>query len=183
MARTTTIQDYIALSLTKCKEMGYFVPNATAEGVITWSSNGQAIAAVRFRTDTTENRCYIAYTKADGTQVTQKVWLRWHSSNLNNGGYYYFVCPVTGRSCRKLYFVGGRFVSRYGFKCLYEQQTKSRAQRDNPLFGFLDVEAQLETLERQRYRRMTYKGKPTPFARKYERLVNKANRYYERTGL
>lgn len=183
MAQTATIQDYIALSLTKCKQLGYFVPNSTVEGVISWNVGGEEIAAVRFQTDTTNNRCAIAYRKADGEDVTQKVWLRWRASNLNRGGYYYFVCPVTGRSCRKLYLVGGRFVSRFAFKALYEQQTKSRARRDNPLFGFLDAEAQLEQLERQRYRRMTYRGKPTPFARKYERLLNKANGYYEKAGL
>lgn len=190
MRHTATIDEYITLNITRCKKIGYFQPNTVQEGTVSWRNNGEVYAAIKLTTDTFNHTCTLHYFY-NGNEVKETVRLRWRSSNLDNSaniwekgrGFYYFVCPVTGRSCRKLYFVGGRFVSRYGFKCLYEQQTKSRAQRDNPLFGFLDVEAQLETLERQRYRRMTYKGKPTPFARKYERLVNKANKYYERTEL
>lgn len=175
MALTTTIQDYLRLSLTRCKDLGYFVPNATAEGVITWTSAGERIAAVRFKTDTVNNRCTISY-RTDGEDVTQKVWLRWCCSNLNRGGYYYFVCPVTGRSCRNLYLVNGRFVSRFAFKALYETQAESHSQRGNPLFKTLDAWDKLEKLERQKYRRYTYRGKPTPYARRVERLFRKAER-------
>ena len=174
MALTTTLQDYIRLSLTRCKDLGYFVPNATAEGVITWTSGDERIAAVRFKTDTVNNRCIISY-RIDGEDVTQKVWLRWCCSNLNRGGYYYFVCPVTGRSCRNLYLIGGRFVSRFAFKHLYEKQTLSRHQRAD-IFRFLDAADKVERLERQPYRKRTYRGKPTPYARQVERLLHKAER-------
>ena len=178
-----TIQDYLRLNLTRCKALGYFVPNATAEGVITWAQGSDVIASVRFTTDTVNHRCTIAYSTADGEQVTQTVWLRWRSSNLDKGvtwekgrGFYYFVCPVTGRSCRNLYLVNGRFVSRFAFKALYETQTESHSQRDNPLFKTLDAWDKLEQLERQKYRRYTYRGKPTPYARRVDRLLRKAER-------
>ena len=178
-----TLQDYLRLNLTRCKALGYFVPNATAEGVITWAQGSDVIASVRFTTDTVNHRCTIAYSTADGEQVTQTVWLRWRSSNLDKGvtwekgrGFYYFVCPVTGRSCRNLYLVNGRFVSRFAFKALYETQTESHSQRDNPLFKTLDAWDKLEQLERQKYRRYTYRGKPTPYARRVDRLLRKAER-------
>lgn len=181
MAQSTNIQDCLTLSLTKCKQMGYFAPNATAEGVLTWTSGGEVIAAVRFRTDTTNHRCTIEYRTADGEDVTQTVLLRWRSSNLDKGvtswvkgrGYYYFVCPVTGRSCRKLYLVNGRFVSRFAFKHIYEQQTLSRNRR-NDVFRFLLYADKVEQLEQQPRRKYTYRGKPTPFARKVERLNRRA---------
>lgn len=175
------IQDYLRLSLTRCKALGYFVPNATAEGVITWAQGSDVIASVRFTTDTVNHRCTIAYRKADGEQVTQTVWLRWRSSNLDQGestggkvrGYFYFVCPVTGRSCRNLYLVNGRFVSRHAFPHLYEQQTLSRSRRTD-VFRFLTYADKVEQLEQQPRRKYTYRGKPTPFARKVERLNRRA---------
>lgn len=181
MSQSTNIQDCIALSLTKCKGMGYFAPNATAEGVLTWTSGGEVVAAVRFTTDTTNHRCTIAYRTADGEDVTQTVLLRWRSSNLDKDvtswakgrGYYYFVCPVTGRSCRKLYFVNGRFVSRYAFKHIYAIQRLSHSRR-NDVFRFLSYADKVEQLERQPRRKYTYRGKPTPFARKVERLNRRA---------
>ena len=176
---TATINDYLRLSLTRCKALGYFVPNATAEGVVSWTRGDDVVGAVRFRTDTVNNRCYIAYRTADGKDETQKVWLRWRASNLNRGGYYYFVCPVTGRYCRNLYFVNGRFVSRFAFKALYEQQTLSNSRR-NDIFRFLDYADKLEQLEQQPRRKLTYRGKPTPFARKVERLNRRGCLWYER---
>lgn len=180
-----TIQDYLRLNLTRCKALGYFVPNATAEGVITWAQGSDVIASVRFTTDTVNHRCTIAYSTADGEQVTQTVWLRWRSSNLDKGvntwekgrGYYYFVCPVTGRSCRNLYLVNGRFVSRHAFPHLYEQQTLSRSRRTD-VFRFLTYADKVEQLEQQPRRKYTYRGKPTPFARKVERLNRRAIGWY-----
>lgn len=180
-----TIQDYLRLNLTRCKALGYFVPNATAEGVITWAQGSDVIASVRFTTDTVNHRCTIAYSTADGEQVTQTVRLRWRSSNLDKGvntwekgrGYYYFVCPVTGRSCRNLYLVNGRFVSRHAFPHLYEQQTLSRSRRTDVL-RFLTYADKVEQLEQQPRRKYTYRGKPTPFARKVERLNRRAIGWY-----
>ena len=180
-----TIQDYLRLNLTRCKALGYFVPNATAEGVITWAQGSDVIASVRFTTDTVNHRCTIAYSTADGEQVTQTVRLRWRSSNLDKGvntwekgrGYYYFVCPVTGRSCRNLYLVNGRFVSRHAFPHLYEQQTLSRSRRTD-VFRFLTYADKVEQLEQQPRRKYTYRGKPTPFARKVERLNRRAIGWY-----
>ena len=189
MGVNTTINDCLCLSLTRCKELGYFAPNATAEGVITWSWNGRKYAAVRFMTDTVNHRCGIAYKTNDGEEIQQFIQLRWRPSNLSKpdnlntdkGGYYYFVCPSTGRACRKLYLINGRFVSRFAFRHIYEQQKKSRNQRESPLMETLAVWDELERLQQQKYRRYTYKGKPTPFARKVERLARKADKMRTQT--
>lgn len=169
MARAITYDDFVTLDLTKCKALGYFAPNATAEGVITWHRGNTKIAVVRMRTDTVNKRAYLAYNTTDGEERQQTIWLRWQSSNLNVGGYYYFVCPATGRACRKLYFVGGRFVSRFAFKALYKEQTRSKAQRKSP-WQFLAAVSRLDTLSQQPYRKRTYKGKLTPYARKVQKI-------------
>lgn len=184
MRHTATLDDYLALSITNCKTIGYFKPDTVQEGIIRWRNGGEVIAAIKLTTDTVNHTCTLHYCY-NGNEVQETVRLRWRSSNLDNSadlwekrrGYYYFVCPLTGRSCRKLYLVNGRFVSRFGFRHLYEKQTLSRRQRAD-LFRFLDAADKVEKLERQPYRKRTYRGNPTPYARKLERLNRRAVAWY-----
>ena len=182
----TTLDEYLTLSLTRCKALGFFAPNTVQEGRINWkTSDGEQVGAILFTTDTVNHTCTLHYSH-NGNEVKETVRLRWRSSNLDQGvtwekgrGFYYFVCPVTGRSCRKLYLVNGRFVSRHAFKALYEQQVYSRSRR-NDIFRFLDYADKLEKLEQQPRRKYTYRGKPTPFARKVERLNRRGAQWYAR---
>jgi hypothetical protein len=96
--------------------------------------------------------------------------LRWCNSNLNRGGYYYFICPITEKACRKLYLVNGGFISREAFKPLYEKQTQSHNRRNDVLLKAAELILQLERLEELKYRRYLYRGKPTPYGEKIKRL-------------
>ena len=108
-----------------------------------------------------------------GEPVRIELTLRFRPSNLNNGtGYYYFVCPVTGLSCRKLYLVEGKFVGRQAFRPLYRAQTESRRERTG-FYTYFNQLARLEEMEAQPYRRYTYRGKPTPFARRVDKLASR----------
>lgn len=171
---TKTIERYICLSVTDCKRLGYFAPNAVASGVVSWTQGETQVAAVVFTTNTQGAAPYatLRYTYR-GQQVETSLTLRYKPSNLNNGaGYYYFVCPVTGLSCRKLYLVEGKFVGRQAFRPLYAAQTESRRERTG-LYAFLRKEARLEDMTAEPYRRYTYRGKPTPFARRVDKLASR----------
>lgn len=184
MRHNPTIDEYLTLNITTCKKLGYFQPNTVQEGSVLWTNGGEVVAGIKLRTDTINHVCTLSYVW-NGTQVEDTVRLRWRSSNLDTGvisweigrGFYYFVCPVTGRSCRNLYLVNGRFVSRYAFKALYKQQTLSRHRRAD-VFRFMDAADKVERLARQRYRKRTYRGKPTPYALRLERLNDKAVKWY-----
>lgn len=53
------------------------------------------------------------------------------ASNLGKGSLWYFVCPLTQKRCRKLYFIAGNFVHRAAYKHVYyENQTMSRRSRE-----------------------------------------------------
>jgi len=151
---TGTIEQYICLSVTDCKRLGFFKPGTVATGTVPY-----AVLRYRYRDE----------------NVDTTLTLRYKGSNLNNGtGYYYFVCPVTGLSCRKLYLVNGRFVSRAAFRPLYRKQTESRTRRSGGL-ALLDALADLEALEGEKYRRFTYRGKLTPYGKKCERIARRAS--------
>lgn len=178
--RTATIDEYLHLSIADCKRMGFLKPQAMASGVITWTVNDTKRASIGFATDTRGVPvAKFSYT-CDGQPVDYTVYLRWKRSNLSTDtehGYYYFVCPVTGKLCRKLYLVNGRFVSRGAFNPLYKEQTKSHRYRNDPLFVLLDLETKIEQLETARYRREYYNGKITPYGHKVEKAYRQMERY------
>lgn len=176
MEKTKSLQDYICLSLTRCKKLGFFVPNSIAEGVMDWCIGSEQIAAAKISTDTINGKCKVIFKTGNGESHTQDIALAWRPSNLGVNGYYYFVCPETGRNCRNLYFVNGRFVSRFAFKCLYRQQQESRSERKSP-FRQLAKLCEIDDLLHDKYRRYEYKGKPTPYARKVKKMIAKANKF------
>lgn len=163
------IDNYIRLTVKDCKRLGYFVPKAKAAGVVRWAQGTEEIASIRFGTNLTGAVPYAVFDYAyKGTPVHTEVTLRFHASNLNGEtGYYYFVCPVTGLSCRNLYLVEGRFVSRAAFRPLYRTQAETKRPLSVRTY---DALLKYEQLAEARYRRLTYKGNTTPYGRKVEKL-------------
>lgn len=170
-----TIDDYLSISVSELKSMGYFLPAATCSGVVTWKRGGSLIASVGFATKTTGVPVAKFSYEANGRPVAYDVALRWKRSNLNpttEHGYYYFVCPVTGALCRKLYLVDGRFVGRKAFKPLYEAQTESHKDRRERR-TWRDLLAAEDLIFSQRYRREYYNGRITPYGRKVDKIARR----------
>jgi hypothetical protein len=98
-------------------------------------------------------------------------------SNLGKGkGFiWFFKCPVTGRKCRKLHFVDGRFVHRSALiGAFYELQTYS--QRTILLKRLVDVCIVPYNVKKEmkgRYFKPTYNGNIT---RRHERLLQQIDR-------
>jgi len=173
-----TIDRYLSLSIADCKRLGFLAPAATCTGSINWTRNGAVIASVGFGTKTTGVPIARFSYEYNGKTYTYDVALRWKRSNLSpdtEHGYYYFVCPVTGELCRKLYLVDGQFVGRKAFAPLYPAQVESKAARRD-LRAWRDVMA-ADDLVFQKYRREYYRGRITPYGRKVERIVERLNLY------
>lgn len=176
---TETIEELLQLSITDLKRMGFLQPNALKSGSLNWTRGGRNAASIAIVTDTRGEIPTVRFIyNYNGSPVDYTAPLRFTRSNLNRGGYYYFVCPVTGRSCRKLYIVGGRFVSRFAFRALYDKQTKSRAQRSG-LFAYLDAVKQIDDIMQQKGRKSYYRDKITPYGLRVERLAAKVERLGE----
>lgn len=173
-----TIDEYLCLSVTDCKRLGYLRPNTYATGSIQWKRGGGVIASVGIAAKTTGVPTVRFSYEANGVPMAYDVALRWKRSNLDadgEHGYYYFVCPVTGALCRKLYLVGDRFVGRKAFHALYEKQTLSHKQRR--LTGtWRDLYA-LDDLTFQPHRKETYRGRLTPYGRKVDKLARRLHLY------
>jgi len=174
---TETIEDLLTLSITDLKRLGYLVKGATCTGRVTWNRRGREVASIGVQTNTAgEIPAVRFYYNANGSPVDYSTPLRFAPSNLNRGGYYYFVCPVTGRSCRKLYLIGSRFVSRFAFRALYEKQTKSHAERAG-VYGYLDAVTKLDDMIKQPRRKMYYREELTPYGRKVQKQAERVKQY------
>ena len=169
-----TIDEYLTLSVSDLRRLGYLKPGALMGGRVTWKRGDTVTASISVTTDTRAlPMCYLVY-RYDGEPKQENIRLMFKHSNLNpegNHGYYYFVCPVTGDCCRKLYNVGGRFVGRSAFKALYPTQAASHKQRKS--LSWFSALAQLDELQQSRYRKDFYRGKPTRYRLRWERIVER----------
>ena len=169
-----TIDQYLTLSVTDLKRLGFLKPRELKSGRVSWYRGGEEIASIHVTTDTRAlPMCYLSYSH-DGEPVQEILRLMFKHSNLDpegEHGYYYFVCPSTGECCRKLYAVNGRFVGRAAFSPLYPQQAQSRKQRTET--GWLDVLLKLDELQQTHHRKEFYRGKPTPYRKRWERWVRR----------
>lgn len=167
MTFKSMLEEYVTLSVTKCKEMGFFKQGAACSGSVRWRNrDGNETASIGFITDLRNVPFARLVYEYNGVTQDYVIPLRRKQSNLNPAnGFYLFVCPVTGLSCRKLYLVNGRFVSRRAFRALYEKQTFSRTEKQG-VYKYLILHNDLEWAENQRYRKRTYNGKLTAYGRK-----------------
>ncbi len=158
------IEDYLKLTIKSIKrEM--FRPRDVTTGVYSWTRNGIQYASVGVGVDLRGVPVLYLSFIHDGDNVEQTIRLMFKHSNLNpeaDFGYYYFVCPVTGKCCRNLYLVNGRFVSRFAFRPMYRKQVMSKRERGN--YALVDYTLKAEELERTGTRRKSYyRGNPTPY--------------------
>ena len=173
---TETIEELLGVSVTQLKRLGFIQPNAYKYGVLEWKHGGAVVGRAGVAIDTRGEIATVRFIyEYRGEKYDYSTPLRFTPSNLNRGGFYLFACPVTGRSCRKLYIVGGRFVSRFAFRALYEKQAKSRADRSG-LYGYIDALTRYENLTAAPRRKMYYRGELTPYGRKVERAGERARR-------
>ena len=164
--------------------MGYFLNGALASGVVRWKRGGGLVAAIGFATDTRGVPVARLSYNYNGQDVTDTIALRWKRSNLRadtTHGYYYFVCPVTGTLCRKLYLVNGRFIGRRAFRPLYQDQTKSHTERVG-LVSTLERIFKGQELANQPRRREYYNGKLTPYGRKMQKYAELLETFAQETA-
>lgn len=140
---------------------------------MTWERDGRTIAQITIVARMGDAHPSIAvFYSYYGESKAYKIQLDFTPSNLPDHadtGYYYFICPVTGNRCRKLYLVNGQFMSRKAFRPLYPIQTMSRQSRAG--YRVIDKWLRIDDEERaSRYRKTHYRGNPTPYTLRMERL-------------
>jgi len=156
------------------KSRNYLEPDSFKGGNIQWSRNGQPDGNIDIKVNTVEERPYLELDyKANGTPINYRVRLVTIPSNLGIGLIWYFLCPVTGKRCRKLYLAGNYFYHRTAYRGMYEKQVQSKKYRElEKVCYFFKTDKLNEQLNAKNFKQ-TYNGIPT---RNYLRLIHKINK-------
>jgi len=157
------------VSISNLKRWDYLKPDQSKSGVISWSQGGQKTGSVSIQVNTHSPQPYIEFDyQVNGTPIKYRVNLVSKPSNIGEGSFYLFVCPITGKHCRKLYLVDRYFYSRRAWVgCMYEKQTHSHKSRQfSKSFDLLSISDKLNAKHFREY----YSGHPT---KKYLYLIRK----------
>lgn len=170
----TVLEDLLCLSISFLKKHNYITSNQFQSGTIKWSRNGDERASIRISVQIGEDRGVLTlnylYKKEP---VNYNIQIVSKASNLGKGKIWFFVCPNTGKLCRKLY--GKKyFLHREAYLgIMYQKQIESKNYRlMDKLYGpYFESERLYEQLYKP-YFKKCYKGKPT---KKYMKIMEKLN--------
>ncbi|MBS1487305.1 MAG: hypothetical protein JST43_06910 [Bacteroidetes bacterium] len=172
----TLYNEALQIHISKLKGWGYLDPEQVKSGTLNWSRNGNKTGSISIRVNTQHESPYLELDyKYNEAPINYRVQLVSAPSNLGKGVVWYFVCPHTGKRCRKLYLADTYFYHREAFRgCMYEKQTQSKKYRglDKTLGVYLRSDQLFEQLYKKHFKKQ-YAGKPT---KKYLKLTRQIQR-------
>ncbi len=170
------------VSVSFLKDHGYLKPDQCKSGTITWSQgegeHKRITGSISIEINTQTNSPYLELNyKTNDKPIKYQVQLISIPSNIGKGYVRYFVCPNTGKRCRKLFLISGYFLHRKAFKgCFYEAQTRSHKNRKlhNSLEKIFGADKVYEKIY-SKYFKTDYAGKPTKRYLKLWQKIQAAN--------
>ncbi len=166
------------ISISKLIEWNYLKENSHKQGVISWSNRYNEVTS-RINIEVNVNQQYVnlSYTSNE-TVYNYNVDLVTVPSNLGKGKIWYFICAYTGKRCRILHLIDGKFLHRSALKSgMYSKQTSSKKWRQiERVYGsYFDSEKYYKQLYKKHFKKF-YNGKPTKRYLKLLREINKAEK-------
>lgn len=104
--------------------------------------------------------------------INYKLQIVYIPSNLGKGEILYFVCPNTGKHCRKLYHNSKYFLHREAFNHLYYQK-QIESKKSRRLISLLDKKFIKDEVIEEQYKKHFkphYNDKPT---KRYQNILDK----------
>lgn len=98
-------------------------------------------------------------------------------SNLGKSSYFLFECPVTQKTCRKLYFYEGKFQHRDNIPVNYEQQNRSKFYRGMERLFKHELGTTGDEIMKP-YFKTHYRGQPTKKFQRIMRKIKEEEEYY-----
>jgi hypothetical protein len=148
-------------------------------GTLFWYRNEIELGSIAFTVSLSQGYSFIELDyEYNGGAISYPIQLQSVASNLGKGVIWYFICPLTGLRCRKLYLGGSHFYHRSAFKgCMYERQTQSKRYRE--LEKIIGAVLQVDLLRDQmhkKYFKRQYAGKATKrFLKLHQKIVEYEN--------
>lgn len=160
------------LAVADCRGVGLFRSPSRVFLSGEWTRGTEAAPFLTAKITAVPSGISISYTY-EGREQVQNVAVSFRAANYGDRWRVpVFLCPETGRACRSLYFVGGRFVSRFAFRGVYRSQTVTKSRR----VFVREEQAQRDLLDlyNDTRRRRSYKGNPTRYARQLDRAAKRS---------
>ena len=170
----TTIESLKMISIADLKRMKLLTPNSLINTVINWTNQytkektgSISVSIILKENDGTITFDY-KYRYSEEIKYTANLITR--PSNLGNGKLWFFICPHTGKVCRKLHLINGYFLHRTANpQLMYEKQIESKKWRGwSKRFGFMFNDEVYSKIYSKHFK-SHYNGKPT---KKYLKLMN-----------
>jgi hypothetical protein len=176
----TLYDECLVISISDLKRLGYLRSGQWKMGSINWNRNGERFASISISVNLSETSGEVEFDyKSNGKPVKYTIELVTAPSNLNNGLVWFFICPHTGKRCRKLHLVDTYFFHRSAWRgCYYEKQIQSKAWREleKSLLGrSFKAEIIFDTIYKKSFKRR-YKGK---FTKRFAHLLKQLKRIDE----
>ena len=162
------------ISISFLNKNGYLEPNQCKSGTLIFSVKGNETGSISITTNTATENPYIEFNyNANGTPIKYRVQLVSAPSNLGKGVVRLFVCPSTGKYCRKLYLVGTHFYHRSAFRgCMYYNQTLGHKHR--MLHKIFTTDKAFKQLNSKHFKK-SYNGMPTKRYLQILKQIKKGN--------
>jgi hypothetical protein len=158
------IEECKTINISLLKKWGYLKPGEYKSGNLTWSRGETKTGWISFTINMLNANPYIELNyKYNGNPISYIIQIVSILSNIGRGRIFYFVCPVTGKRCRKMYGISERFLHRSAFRgCFYENQTYSKRNRDLfRSFEMLNENDKAYDMIHSKHFKKYYAGKPT----------------------
>ncbi|MEO0778489.1 MAG: hypothetical protein AAF146_18120 [Bacteroidota bacterium] len=189
-SKATTTRAALRLELSLLLRHGYLRKNHQIATNYHWTNQRDEPAGnINLTSHWTRDECYLdlSYflTSPDGVKCPRDYRINFERvpSNLGKGEVLYFICPVSERRCRVLYSAYGSLFFKvreaYEQPLYYPCQVSSKLDYANDRYW--ELEGRLKRLRRGKYAKRTYRGKPTKWVEREERLMDQqAHWNYER---
>lgn len=188
----TAIESLKMISIADLKRMKLLTPNSLINTDINWTNQytKEKTGSISVSIILKENEGTITfdYKYRDSEEIKYTANLITRPSNLGNGKLWFFICPHTGKVCRKLHLINGYFLHRTANpQLMYAKQIESKKMREwSKRFGFMfDDEVYTEIYSK--HFKSHYNGKPTKRFLKLSKISQKREnvdiREFERSFL
>lgn len=175
----TTFEERKSISISDLRKWKYLQPDSWRSSTLSWSRGGTVHSQISICVNMVASQPYLQLDYSwQEKSINYQVQLTTLPSNLGAGKVWYFICPLTGNRCRKLYFKNGYF--QYRGEGYYEKQIQSKHYRHlEKTYGPVLRSDQIRGQVYGRHFRKFYKGIPT---KRYVKLLTQleaANRVSE----
>lgn len=110
----TTIEDLRCFDINFLSRYDYLKPQTYKGGQVIWTSahGTKNTIGIEVKINLTDGIIRLDYTHNQTNEINYTIQIISRSSNLGTGLIWFFVCPFTGKICRKLHLINGYFKHR-----------------------------------------------------------------------